>query len=124
MRNSARALACALTSIAIIGASASIPAAAQQALPASTITTLLKQALADYPGHEVIMLTIDIPPGQTVELKPGQLHMMLVGLKAPLKAGDMLPLTLRFEKAGDVKVDLKVEENAPAGMPASSAHQH
>ena len=70
--------------------------------------------------------TIDIPPGQTVELKPGQPHMMLIGLKAPLKAGDMLPMTLKFEKAGEVKVDLKVEENAPAGMgmPASGAHQH
>jgi copper(I)-binding protein len=36
----------------------------------------------------------------------------------------MLPMTLKFEKAGEVKVDLKVEENAPAGMPASGAHQH
>ncbi len=68
--------------------------------------------------------TIDIPAGQTVELKPGQLHMMLIGLKAPLKAGEMLPMTLKFEKAGEVKVDVKVEENAPAGMPASGAHQH
>jgi quercetin dioxygenase-like cupin family protein len=63
MRNPARPLACALTSIAIIAASASIPAAAQQPTPATKVTTLLKQALADYPGHEVIMLTLDIPPG-------------------------------------------------------------
>jgi quercetin dioxygenase-like cupin family protein len=63
MRSPIRPLVCALTSIVIIGASASIPAAAQQPLPASKITTLLKQALADYPAHEVIMLTIDIPPG-------------------------------------------------------------
>jgi quercetin dioxygenase-like cupin family protein len=63
MRNSARPLACALTTIAIIGASAHIPAAAQQPVPATKVTTLLKQALADYPGHEVIMLTLDIPPG-------------------------------------------------------------
>jgi quercetin dioxygenase-like cupin family protein len=63
MRNSARPLACALTSIVIIGASASIPAAAQQPAPPTKVTTLLKQALADYPGHEVLMLTLDIPPG-------------------------------------------------------------
>jgi quercetin dioxygenase-like cupin family protein len=63
MRNSARPLACALTSIVIIGASAFLPAAAQQPAPATKVTTLLKQALADYPGHEVLMLTLDIPPG-------------------------------------------------------------
>ena len=63
MRNSARPLACALTSIAIVAASASTPAAAQQPAPATKVTTLLKQALADYPGHEVLMLTLDIPPG-------------------------------------------------------------
>ena len=62
MRNSARPLACALTSIMIIAASASI-SAAQQPAPATQVTTLLKQALADYPGHEVLMLTLDIPPG-------------------------------------------------------------
>jgi quercetin dioxygenase-like cupin family protein len=52
-----------LTSIVIIAASASTPAAAQQPAPATKVTTLLKQALADYPGHEVLMLTLDIPPG-------------------------------------------------------------
>jgi copper(I)-binding protein len=66
---------------------------------------------------------IDIAPGQTVELKPGALHIMLVGLKAPLKAGDKVPMTLKFEKAGDVKVELKIEEIAP-GMAASGSHQH
>jgi len=66
---------------------------------------------------------IDVSPGQTVELKPGQLHMMLVGLKTPLKTGDTVPLTLRFEKAGDVKVELKIEQIAP-GIAASAAHVH
>jgi quercetin dioxygenase-like cupin family protein len=63
MRSSTRPLACALTAIAMIGTRAPIPAAAQQPAPATKVTTLLKQALADYPGHEVIMLTLDIPPG-------------------------------------------------------------
>jgi copper(I)-binding protein len=65
---------------------------------------------------------IDIAPGQTVELKPGAWHMMLIGLKAPLKAGDKVPLTLKFQKAGEVKVELKIEELAPGA--AASAHQH
>lgn len=61
---------------------------------------------------------IDVPAGQAVELKPGSLHLMLMGLKAPLKAGDRFPLTLKFEKAGEVKVDVAVQ-NGPA-----AEHKH
>ena len=68
---------------------------------------------------------IDVPPGQTVELKPGAWHMMLIGLKAPLKAGDKVPMTLKFEKAGEVKVELKIEEVAPGAAASGAAgHQH
>ncbi|MDB5818913.1 MAG: copper chaperone PCu(A)C [Rhizobacter sp.] len=52
---------------------------------------------------------IDLPTGKPVELKPGGFHIMFVGLKAPLKDGDSFPLVLRFEKAGEVKVDVKIE---------------
>ena len=52
---------------------------------------------------------IEIKPGQTVELKPGGYHLMFVGLKAPLKAGESFPMKLKFEKAGEVTVDVKVE---------------
>jgi periplasmic copper chaperone A len=52
---------------------------------------------------------IELPAGQTVELKPGGLHIMFLGLKAPLKAGDSFPLKLKFEKAGEVSVSVKVE---------------
>ena len=52
---------------------------------------------------------IDVPPGQRVELKPGGMHIMFMGLKAPLKAGDSFPATLTFQKAGDVKVSVKVQ---------------
>lgn len=61
---------------------------------------------------------IDLPPGQTVTLAPGGLHVMLQDLKQPLKLGDRLPLTLVFQRAGQVKVELAVEE-APA--PAAAA---
>jgi len=52
-------------------------------------------------------LTID--PGKTVTLAPGGYHLMLTGLKAPLKQGDKVPLTLEFEKAGKVAVTLDVQ---------------
>lgn len=58
---------------------------------------------------------IAVPAGQTVELKPGGLHLMFSGLTQPLKTGTTFPLTLRFERAGDVKVDVKVmAQGAPA----------
>lgn len=52
---------------------------------------------------------VAIPAGEAVELKPGGLHIMLMGLTAPLVEGETRPLTLVFEKAGDVTVELKVE---------------
>jgi len=51
---------------------------------------------------------IDVPAKKSVELKPGGYHLMLIELKAPLKPGDKLPLTLRFEKAGEVKAEIAV----------------
>jgi copper(I)-binding protein len=65
---------------------------------------------------------IEVPAGQSVELKPGGLHLMFIGLKAPLKAGDRFPLTLTFEKAGEVKVDVAVEAVAAAAAPAEHKH--
>jgi periplasmic copper chaperone A len=57
---------------------------------------------------------IDIPAGKTVELKPGGLHVMFIGLTQVLNEGATFPLTLRFEKAGEVKVDVKVTTKAAA----------
>ncbi|MBE0548909.1 MAG: copper chaperone PCu(A)C [Rubrivivax sp.] len=64
---------------------------------------------------------IDIPAGQTVELKPGGLHVMFIGLTQTLNNGATFPLTLRFEKAGEVKVEVKVMTRA--AMPATE-HKH
>lgn len=52
---------------------------------------------------------IPIPAGATIALEPGGPHVMFQGLSAPLEAGDMEPLTLVFEKAGPVLLDLEVE---------------
>lgn len=62
---------------------------------------------------------IEVPAGGTVELKPGGKHVMFMGLTQTLKKGDAFVLTLRFEKAGEVKVDVKVSTQAPA-----SEHRH
>jgi len=54
---------------------------------------------------------LEIPAGGSVELKPGSYHIMLIGLKQDLKPGDTIEITLKFEKAGDVKVSAAVRES-------------
>jgi len=51
---------------------------------------------------------LEIKPGETVTLKPGNLHVMFVDLKHPLETGGTVEAMLQFEKAGMVKVDLPV----------------
>lgn len=51
---------------------------------------------------------LEIPPGATVALAPGGFHLMMMGLKDPLKEGTRVPLTLVFEKAGKIDVELMV----------------
>jgi copper(I)-binding protein len=51
---------------------------------------------------------LELPPGQSVELKPGSLHVMLMDLKGQAKAGDKVKGTLVFEKAGKVEVEYTV----------------
>jgi copper(I)-binding protein len=59
---------------------------------------------------------ITIPAGSSVKVEPGGIHLMLVGLKAPLTAGDEIPLTLVFREAGDVEVEIKVEARDAAAL--------
>lgn len=49
--------------------------------------------------------SIEIPAGQTVTLKPGGYHIMLMELQGPITDGQKIPVTLTFAKAGTVKVD-------------------
>lgn len=60
---------------------------------------------------------LPISAGGSVALKPGSYHLMLMGLNQPLKRGTTVPLTLRFAKAGVVKVRFRVEaiDYRPAG---------
>ncbi len=51
---------------------------------------------------------VDIPAGQTVTLSAMGYHLMLMGMTSPLHAGDSLPLTLTFEKAGQRTVTVPV----------------
>jgi copper(I)-binding protein len=69
---------------------------------------------------------IAIEPGATVAMKPGTgYHIMLAGLKSPLKVGDRIPLTLTFEKTGKVDVIVVVQdkEARSGAAPAASMEQ-
>ena len=55
---------------------------------------------------------VDVPAKKSVEFRPGGFHLMLMELKAPLRQGDKVQVTLRFEKAGEVKTELVVEDLA------------
>ena len=50
-----------------------------------------------------------VPAGSSTDLKPGGFHLMLIGIKSPLKVGDSVPLKLKFAKAGEVDVRFSVK---------------
>ena len=54
--------------------------------------------------------SVKIPGLKTIEFKPGGLHVMFIDLAADLKPGDHYTLTLHFEKAGEIQLDVPVRE--------------
>jgi periplasmic copper chaperone A len=55
----------------------------------------------------------DLPGRGRLELRPGAAHLMFVNIKQPFKEGDKIPLTLRFQRAGEIKVELQVLKTDP-----------
>ena len=67
---------------------------------------------------------IALAPHAKVRMRPGMgMHLMLVGLKEPLKDGARFPMTLEFERAGKVEVTINVQSAIPGGGGAAS-HAH
>ena len=52
--------------------------------------------------------TLELPAGQRVTLSPGGMHLMLMGLQDKLSEGTAFSMTLNFEKAGEIAVDVSV----------------
>jgi copper(I)-binding protein len=61
------------------------------------------------------LTAIDLAAGVAVVLKPGTTHIMLAGLKQPLRVGESFPLTLEFEKAGRREVNVTIEKAGAMG---------
>ncbi|WP_462379672.1 copper chaperone PCu(A)C [Pseudomonas sp. Marseille-QA0892] len=70
--------------------------------------------------------TVTIPASGEVPFAPSGYHVMLFDLKQPLRAGDRFPMTLHFEHAGDVSVEVLVQRDAPKsqGGHAEGHHMH
>jgi hypothetical protein len=57
----------------------------------------------------------------SVQLKPGGMHVMLMGLRRPLKEGERIKLALTFERAGTIEIEARVEK---AGAMSPGDHRH
>jgi copper(I)-binding protein len=64
---------------------------------------------------------LDVPAHDEAVLEPGGLHIMLIGLKAPLEEGKSFALTLEFENAGEIEVMTTIEDIAHTG---GGSHDH
>jgi len=82
----------------------SVPVAKMAELHRSTMTGDVMK-MAPVPNG-----VVDIPNGETVKFEPGGLHVMLMGLTAPLTAGESFAATLHFRNAGDIAVTVSVQE--------------
>lgn len=65
---------------------------------------------------------LEIKPGATVELKPGGVHVMMMGLKKPFRKGERVKATLEFEKAGKIEVEFTVEGMGGPMTPEHKTH--
>ncbi len=67
---------------------------------------------------------MQVPPGGMAMLKPGGYHIMLMGLKTPLKEGHSFPLTLTFDKAGEITIMVPVMKSGDKENTGDKSHHH
>jgi len=71
---------------------------------------------------------LEVKPGQTVALKPGGHHLMLMGLKRGLKEGERFKVQLEFAKSGKTEVEFVVQgmgaSAAPGAAPSPAGRNH
>lgn len=94
--------------VAITNAGSSDDALIGIATPAASMPmlhqTVVNEGIASMPHA----MSIPIAAGQSVQLAPGGYHGMLMGLTEALKVGDNFPMTLTFQNAGDVTINVEV----------------
>lgn len=104
--------------------------AAPDRLVSVTSPAAAKVELHVHVNENGVMRMREVPEGYAIpakgsfELKPGGAHLMFMELKAPLKEGDKVPVTLKFEKAGEVKAEFDVGGMGASTAPAAHKHAH
>ncbi len=85
---------------------------ADRLIGAACDAAMMTQAMESSMSNDVMSMgdvpMIELPAGEAVELKSGGYHIMLMDLKQELKVGDTISLTLEFEKAGKITLDVPV----------------
>jgi len=88
---------------------------ADKLLSASTMITKKVELHRYFKNDQPIMRqteAMDISASAEVRLEPGGSHLMLIGLEKPLTEGDRFPITLQFERAGKITVEMFVQMKA------------
>jgi hypothetical protein len=83
----------------------------------------LSQMGADGVMNMIPQEAVAIPSGETLELKPGGYHVMIIGLKQDLNAGGVITLTLHFKNFGDMFLDIPVKDAAEMGGSGTDGHK-
>lgn len=81
----------------------------QASSPVAAVVELHEMAMEGSVMKMRAIAGVDVPAGKTVELKPGGLHVMLMGLKGPVTAGEKVPLTLVFENKDKKRETIHVQ---------------
>lgn len=91
--------------------------------PAAAVVELHEMAMQGDVMKMRAIDALDLPAGQVVELKPGSYHVMLIDLKAPLKAGESVPITLDVQDKDGTRrqIEVKAAVRPLSAMPAASA---
>lgn len=84
----------------------------QVSSPAAAVVELHEMKMEGSTMQMRAVAGVDLPAGKTVEFKPGGMHVMLMGLKSQVKAGDKVPLTLVFEGKDKKRESVQVEVEA------------
>jgi iron complex outermembrane receptor protein len=84
--------------------------------PAATRVEFHQTTLSEGIARMRPLARVVLPPGKSVKVEPGGIHMMLVDLKQPLQAGTQVPLTLVFRDAGKAEVLLNIESRDVTGL--------
>ena len=119
---------------AIVGHEGVVYLTITNAGPADSLTSVSTPVAAMADLHRTIndngvmkmrpVRSLAIGQGKTVTLAPSDYHIMLMNLRQTLKEGDTFPITLTFEKAGNVTATASVEKAGATSGPMSNMSDH